>query len=327
MVATDGNAAHAFADGVVAKVTYTDTSAVEAAANGSAAVPPLNEPPPAQTYTLRGIITEQGTDRGIEGARVEAVNGANGGKATLTDAAGAYTLTGLVAEAFRMRASATSFDAGEQNVTVPDTTRADMALKRTASAPCSYTTTPAGTVNVSFPAGQFAFTITRTSGTCAWQASTNASWISLGGSSGSGDTSLIFSYQSNSTFVGRSGVITVEWSGGSTQLTVVQGPESPAFCRGVTVTVNGQNPLAVPAAGGGFTASITPEPGTPPGACGPWTATPSAGIALGITTGPTPGSFTFTVQPNGSPSGRALSINVSISGGPSAVLTVNQSGS
>ena len=285
LVTADATVSHPFADNVVAKITYTDSTTVESTVSGTAAVPPLNEPPPPpQTYTLRGIITEQGTDRGIEGARVEALNGANAGKATLTDSAGAYTLAGLVGETFRMRASMTGFDYGEQNVTVPDISRADMALHRTAPAACVYVISPSGTLNVSFVGAQFAFTITRTSGNCAWQASTNVSWISLGGSSGGGDAALTIGYQSNALFVGRTGVITFEWSGGSAQLTVIQAAESPAFCRIVTVTVDGQSTLAVPAAGGAYTARIIPEDGTPPGVCGNWTATASTGITLGALT-------------------------------------------
>ena len=55
---------------------------------------------------------------------------------------------------------------------------------------------------------------------------------------------------------------------------------SPAFCRRVTLTVNGQSAIAVGADGGQLSASITPEPGTPPGVCGPWTASASTEITL-----------------------------------------------
>ena len=328
LVATDTSTSHPYAETVVAKVTYTDTSTVESTVTGSVGVPPLSDPPPPTSYTLRGIITEQGTDRGLEGARVEALNGANAGKATLTDAAGAYTLTGLSAETFRMRASAPGFDYGEQNVTVPDITRADLALKRTAPAACAYTITPSGTLDVSFGAGQFAFTITRTSGSCAWQASTNVSWISLGGSSGAGDAALTFAYQPNALFVPRSGVITVEWTGGSAQLTVRQAPET-GFCRNVTVSViGGQNPIAAPAAGGTYSVSITPEAGTPPGACGSWTASAGPEISYpgGTNTGPTPGSVTFVVSANGTGVSRTLTLNLTIAGkGAIGSITVNQS--
>jgi hypothetical protein len=330
LVATDANLTHPYAGSVNARVTFTDSTTVESTVTGSAAVPALNEPPPPTTYTLRGIITEQGTDRGIEGARVEALNGANAGKATLTDAAGAYTLTSLSAETFRMRASMAGFDSGEQNVTVPDTNRADLALRRTASATCAYSITPSGAVDVSFPAGQFAFTITRTSGSCSWQASTNVSWISLGASSGGGDTATSFSYQPNTLFVGRLGVITVEWNGGNAQLTVRQGPESPAFCRIVSVTVAGGGTIVTaPAGGGTFSATITPEAGTPPGACGNWNANSGPEITFpgGLNFGPTPGTVSFTVTPNASTTPRTLSLSLSIAGRAIGIVTINQSGS
>ena len=192
-----------------------------------------------------------------------------------------------------MRASMAGFDSGEQNVTVPDTNRADSALRRTAAATCAYSITPSGAVDVSFPARQYAFTITRTSGSCSWQASTNVSWISLGASSGGGDTATSFSYQPNALFVGRLGVITVEWNGGNAQLTVRQGPESPAFCRIVSVTVAGGGTIVTaPAGGGTFSATITPEAGTPPGVCGQWTASSGPEITFpgGLNFGPTPGS-------------------------------------
>lgn len=328
LVTTDTAASHPYAASVSARVTYTDVSAVESSVNGSADVPALNEtsPGPATSnYTLRGVITEQGTDRGLEGARVETLNGANAGKATLTDAAGGYTLTGLIGETFRMRASMTGFDSGEQNVTVPDTTRADLALRRTppAASACAYTVTPSDAVNVSFAADQFALTVTRTSGSCPWQASSDVSWISLSGTSGSGDASLMVSRQPNAFFTQRIGVITVSWAGGSAQLTVRQSGE-PGFCRGVSFTIGGQTSISVPTSGGSYNAAVTPEAGTPPGACAMWSATASSGITLGGTSGPTPGQVPFTVQPNGTGSPRTLTVTINIVGRGTFAVTVNQ---
>jgi hypothetical protein len=331
LITTDTAASHPYAASVSARVTYTDVSALESSVNGSAEVPAPNEPPAPpptsspSTYTLRGVITEQGTDRGLEGARVETLNGANAGKATLTDAAGAYTLSGLTGETFRIRASMAGFDSGEQNVTVPDTTRADLALRPTppATSACAYTVTPSGAVNVSFAADQFGFTVTRTSGSCSWQASSDVSWISLSGTSGSGDASLTVSRQPNALFVQRSGVITVSWTGGSAQLTVRQSGE-PGFCRGVSFAVGGQTSISVPTSGGSYGADVTPEAGTPPGACAMWNATASAGITLGGTIGPTPGQVPFTVQPNGTGSPRTLTVTINISGRGTFAVTVNQ---
>jgi hypothetical protein len=93
-----------------------------------------------------------------------------------------------------MRASATGYDAGEQNVTVPDTTRADLTL-RSSTGPCAYSVAPTGILDVSQAGSQFSLTITRTSGTCGWQATTDVSWITLGALSGSGNATLVFIYR------------------------------------------------------------------------------------------------------------------------------------
>jgi hypothetical protein len=326
LITTDADAAHPYATAVQARVTYTDATAIVGTANGSADVPALSPLPTPVTYTLTGVISDP-TGRGIEGARVEILNGANGGRATTTDGAGAYALTGLVAETFRMRASATGYDAGEQNVTVPDTTRADLTL-RSSTGPCAYSVAPTGILDVSQAGGQFSLTITRTSGTCGWQATTDVSWITLGALSGSGNATLVFIYRTNTTFVGRIGTVTIEWAGGSAQLVVRQAPESPAFCR-ITVTVGGQSTIGVPAAGGQFTASITPDPGVPPGACGTWTAFADPAITIvGPNSGPIlPATVTFTVQPNPLPVVRSLFLTVNFAtGSPSGSLVVNQSG-
>jgi hypothetical protein len=154
------------------------------------------------------------------------------------------------------------------------------------------------------------------------------SWITLGASSGSGNTTMVVSYRTNTTFVGRIGTVTVEWAGGSAQLVVRQAPESPAFCR-ITVTVGGQSTITAPAAGGQFTASITPDPGVPPGACGAWTAFADPAMTIvGPNSGPQlPATVTFTVSPNPLTVVRSLFLTVNFgNGSPSGSLVVNQSG-
>lgn len=325
-VTTDPNAAHAFAQSVRATVTYSDAAATAGTATGSAnipALPPLPGPPP-NTFTLTGVITDMATGGVIQGARVEALTGANTGKAVLTDATGGYSLTGLVAETFRMRASAANYDAGEQNVTVPDVTRADMALRQTGGA-CVYTTSPTGTFDVLQGGTQSSLAINRTSGTCGWTATTDVPWIILDSASGTGNANLGFTVRPNTTFVGRIGTITVEWSGGRTQLTVRQANDIPAFCV-VSVTVNGQNVLSVPAAATGpYTANITPVAGMPPGLCSNWTASASGGVTLNPpTSGPVlPATVTFSILQNTSGASRALSVAVS-AGGPLVALNITQ---
>ena len=322
-VTTDANAAHAFAQSVQATVTYTDAAATAGTATGSASIPPLPASPPV-TYTLTGVITDAATGGGIQGARVEALNGANAGKAVTTDGSGVYTLAGLTAETFRMRASATGYDWGEQNVTVPDVPRADLTLQRSTTS-CAYTVSPTGTINVSYLSGQIGVTLTRTSGSCSWQATTDAEWLTPPGATGSGTASLTFSYTTNSAFAGRLGTITFSWTGGSVRLQVSQDREPDNACK-ATLTVGGRNPLdSVPAAGGSYTADLAPVPGTPAGVCGLWTASASAPITIvGATSGPAlPVGISFTVAANPTPMPRTGFITVAV-GGSGASLTVNQ---
>jgi hypothetical protein len=167
--------------------------------------------------------------------------------------------------------------------------------------------------------------ITRTSGACGWRALSDMDWITPSNTSGTGTTTLTVVYRPNAAFVGRVGSVSIEWDGGRAQLTVRQSAETPAFCRIVTVTVNGRSTIEVGAPGGQFTASISSEPGTPPNACGNWTATASAGITfVGPTTSPSlPASLTFVVQVNPATTARSMSVNVTVAGRGSS-LTVNQ---
>jgi hypothetical protein len=328
LITQDTNEAHAYATSVTAKVSYTDATSTPATSTGSADVPPLPEPPTPATHTLIGTITDQATRAGIAGARVEALNGVNAGRFTTTDRSGAYTLSDLLADTFRMRAAAAGYDPREQNVTVPDIPRADFELRRSGSGACAYSISPSGSVNVGFTAGRVSLAITRTSGSCGWQATTNVGWLTLSSTSGAGNATVTANYASNTTFVGRLGVITVSWNGGSAQLQVGQNPESPTFCRVVTVTVNGQNPVSVPAAGGQYTASIALEPGTyPPGICGMWSAAAPAAITfVGATSGLTPGSAMFNVQSNPSSSPRSVSITITFTAHGPVDLRINQAG-
>ncbi len=317
-VTTDANAAHAFAQSVQAGVTYTDAAATAGTATGSTNIPPLAPPPPV-TYTLTGVITDAATGGGIQGARVEALNGANVGKAVTTDGSGIYTLTGLTAETFRMRASATGYDSGEQNVTVPDVPRADMTLRRTAAGPCTYTVLPTGTFRVNQNVTQSTLAITQTSGTCGWTATSDVSWIILDRGAGNGNATLGFTVRPNVTFVGRTGTITVEWSGGRSQLTVTQDADVPPYC----IATIDNNPLSVPAAGGTYDVRIVPAPGMPPDLCTTWNATAGPEITFIPPTG-RGSSLKFSVAANGFTSPRSLFINVRFLGGGGADLTINQ---
>jgi len=323
LVATDSDTTHAFATTVRVEVTYGDSTATGTTATATGTIPPLGPPPPT-TYSLTGVISDPAA-KGIPNARVEVLNGDNQGKATTTDGNGAYTLTGLVAGTFRMRASADGYNPGEQNVTVPDVPRADFTLQRS-SAACNYDVSATGRINVSDIFGQFGVTLTRTSGSCTWQASTDVDWLTPRTSSGDGGTSLTYFYASNPTFVGRLGTITFSWAGGSAQLQVNQNPQPAVFCV-VTFRVGGQNPLNVPKGGGSYTADITPVPGMPPGLCASWSAAAASPITITPpNSGPAmPAQVGFTVAANPTAARRdGMMITLTTGSGPGASLIVNQ---
>ena len=318
-----------YATSVQAIVSFTDGSAFSASMTATADVPPLPTPPPPVTYTLTGVITDAATHAPIENARMDVLNGDNAGKTTVTDAQGFYTMRDLAAETFRLRASAVGYFPGEQNVTVPTVPRADFELRRSVPEACVYTVAGPPSTNLPFQGGEFSIAITRSSGSCGWSAASDASWLTPAAPSGNGTTTLLVRYAVNASFVGRLGTITVAWDGGSARIAVGQNSESPVVCRMIFVSVNGQNPLTVPAAGGRFSAAVTTEPGVPQGVCGPWTALGSAAISFpGPSSAPqVPGSVTFDVQPNASGAARALQISIAVTPfGPSAVLAINQSG-
>jgi len=318
LVTTDTNSAHAYATSVTARVTFTDASDAQSTVTGSADVPPLDETAPV-THTLTGVITDQATGAGIANARVEALNGANAGRSTTTDQSGAYALAGLTADGFRMRASASGYDAGEQNVTVPAIARADMALRRTASpppaGPCAYTVSPTSILGVPFTGGQGSFTLTQTTGTCGWQAKSDVSWLTLGSASGSGSATLVFTAAPNGSFNGRTATITIDWTGGQARVTVIQGTP-PDFCQMELVDPGGQTTISVAAGGssGSIAAFVRMATGVNPITCGMFSIT-SRTASPAITLGSVPaGSLgvPFTVAPNTTGAPRSLFVEAAV---------------
>ena len=87
---------------------------------------PSPQPGPA-TFTLSGTVTDTTTGRGLEGASVVVVDGANANKSALTDGAGHYTLT-LTSGGFTARATRQYYTEQSQGVTLTANTSKDFAL-------------------------------------------------------------------------------------------------------------------------------------------------------------------------------------------------------
>jgi hypothetical protein len=80
-------------------------------------------------YAVSGVVTDKDNGRGLQGARVEILDGPDAGRSAQTDANGAYRLADVVAGRIMVRVSNQSYDPVEQPITLSSDTRLDVALK------------------------------------------------------------------------------------------------------------------------------------------------------------------------------------------------------
>jgi len=121
------------------------------------------------------------------------------------------------------------------------------------STPCNYTLSSTSQ-SAAAEGGASSVNVTRSSGTCGWTAQSDASWITVSNASGADTAALGYSVSANTTADPRTGHVTVNWTGGSAQLTVTQaGVAPPAVCA------YSVNPVAItsPAAGNSGESTVT----------------------------------------------------------------------
>jgi hypothetical protein len=307
LVTTDEDRSHPHATSVVAKVNYTYGAALTKSADGTAAVPMSAAP----TFKLAGVVTEETAAGGpVVGATVQVVDGPNAGKSSSTDGGGNYTLTDLAVGSFTVRATASGYMVADRGLTVAEDTRLDLKLTRTpVSAPppptpaptpppppspaCVYTVNPTYS-GIEYTGGNLTTTISRTSGTCSWQASADVSWITFpGGASGNGNATLTYRVAPGDLNT-RAGHVTVSWTGGSAQIMVQQGnAPDPMNCNWAIVW--GQDIFNVPSAGGQLTAIVTNMD------CNVHAAPQAPWLTLVFPPGTPANTFVFNVAPNPSP--------------------------
>jgi len=323
---TDDDLTHAVANKVVARITFADGAASTSSATASADI----ASPAAAHFTLSGTISDETNARPIAGGTVQVLDGPDAGKSASTDGGGGYSLSGLAGGSMTVRASASGYTAREQSVTVARDATLDLRLRPNASSPppppasCSYTVSPAESGS-DYRGANLTAAISRTSGTCSWQASANVSWITFSNASGNGNATLSFSIAPNPTFDSRFGNITVSWTGGSAQVRITQG-HPPDFECSLNLSKGPQDFNNVPSAGGQLSVS-TMIGSIPPGACNSPT-TVSSNVPWmtggGAAAGGAPGQFTFTVAANPSPGTARTGSIVATGGGKTASVTVTQ---
>ena len=222
---SDGAVASVSGSGVVRSMAVgeADITATYSGVRGSQHVRVAAAVVPARTLT--GIITDDRTGLPIvDQAEAQIMDGENAGKAGRVDANGRYAIPDLAPGTFMVRARATGYESRDHQVTLdaPDV-RVDFALRaQSRDVPCSYAVTPDSIPQVGYVPGQISVAIRRTSGSCAWNASTDASWITLASTTGNGDATLTVNYAANGGPGDRSGGIRVDWTGGSANLTIRQ---------------------------------------------------------------------------------------------------------
>jgi Carboxypeptidase regulatory-like domain/Putative binding domain, N-terminal len=345
LTATDSDPSHPVSTSVVAKVTFGDSAAATSSTSGTADIPA----PAPLTFTLLGTISDENSARMVAGGTVQILDGPNAGKTSLTDAGGAYSLSGLISGSFMLRATASGYDPREQGVTIARDMALDLKLRPISGPtpppappplpapsppdPCAYTATPnqTGAVVIDYNGGNLSATITRTAGTCSWQAISDVSWLTFpSGASGNGSATLTYSVASNPSLNPRIGNVTVSWTGGSAQIRVGQGNHPDWECF-VGLIKGSQDFDNVPSAGGQLTASVsvfaTPQPWSPQ--CSATTSSNVSWISGGGSVtggGPNNGNatFTFTVAPNPSPGTPRTGSIVATTSGKTATLTVSQ---
>jgi len=275
---------------------------------------PASSPP---VFTLSGLVTEENTNgRAVAGAMVQVVDGPNAEKSTTADSNGSYALANLAPGSFSVRATAFGYNASVLVVTVVENTTLNLRLLRTPVTPapptpepgaCAYTIAANTSGTVGYQGGSFTAAITRTAGTCSWQASSDVPWITFpGGTSGSGNATLAYVVAETGSLNSRSGNITITWAGGSTQLRVQQGSRPDWECF-LSVSKGPENFTDVPSSGGALTVTVSIR--AVPSGFGPQcTANASANVPWisggGSVNGGEPPvgtrTFTFTVASNAS---------------------------
>src|SRR6185295_18926256 len=262
------------ATSVTAKVNYGDGGSTASSATASAEVPQSAAP----LFTVSGRVMDDVSGGTVRAGSVQIVDGATAGKRVDADASGNYMLADLAAGSYTIRASANGYEPSDRAVTVAQDIRVDVRLRRTATAPppapspspspgpspgptgCAYTVSPPNAGG--WEGGNRTATITRTSGTCSWQASTNVNWITFpGATSGSGSGTLTFTLAPNG-LTARSGVVTISWAGGIFNIQVQQAarPDQCTFSLSYDASALGN----IPSAGGQFSVSVTVTLGSLP---------------------------------------------------------------
>jgi carboxypeptidase family protein len=83
---------------------------------------------PTTTFTLSGTVVE--TAGPVSDMQIDVLDGLNAGRAAMTDSAGRYTMSGLRASSFQLRASKSGYLRTERSVSLDANTTLDLTVVR-----------------------------------------------------------------------------------------------------------------------------------------------------------------------------------------------------
>lgn len=105
------------------------------ACGGVRGVSPISPTPTQPTFTMSGSV-QDGSNR-LSGTIVQVFDGKNGGRSTITDGGGNYSLTNLQPGVFSIRFSQVGYENMTRAVALADDLRLDITLVRSAAASSS----------------------------------------------------------------------------------------------------------------------------------------------------------------------------------------------
>jgi hypothetical protein len=157
------------------------------------------------TFTLSGTVTD-GTSGGVlPNIDIQVTDSAESVRSARSGNGGTYAVTGVAAGPATLSASAVSYQTTRLTVAISGDTRADIVLQRIV---CVLTVSPTS-ASFSSSGGTATVTVTSQTAGCAWQATSNAAFITVtAGATGLDAGSVSFSVAVN-TGAARSGTLTI----------------------------------------------------------------------------------------------------------------------
>ncbi len=127
---------------LTARVVYTNDAQVSSSVTETIDIQQPQGPPPQTTFTIAGVVSEEPGGKAIVGASVGVVDGLNAARSATTDGNGYYSIPGLRAGSFTLRATKSGYETTDRGLTLSADTPVDLRMRTSAPAPVPPTPAP-----------------------------------------------------------------------------------------------------------------------------------------------------------------------------------------